>query len=130
MKKILLLSIVFIFFASHVYAGQYSGNWIKAYVDSEKCDIVGTAELVINYSNAKIKIQKWRWLDSNKFKQKLFKGKIRKNNIDIFLQSRALGYKHILQGIIKEDKIFLTFSSTHTDMNAKLGGCSFEFIKG
>ena len=57
------------------------------------------------------------------------KGKIRKNNIDIFMQARALGYKHILKGAINNDKIFLTFSSTHTEMNERFGGCTFEFIK-
>ena len=129
MKKVILLILVFLLSFSQAFAEQFNGNYIKVFSDSDKCDIIGDAVLNINYKTAKIKIKKWRWLDTNQFKQKLFKGKIRKNNTDIFMQARAIGYKHILKGTIKDDKIFLTFSSTHTEMNEKLGGCSFEFLR-
>ena len=129
MKKIFILVVVSFFFFSFVQAGEHSGNWHMVGKISEKCDFIGNAELVVNFRNIKIKVKKWRWNDSHKFKEKFFKGKIRKNNIDIFMQARALGYKHILKGAINNDKIFLTFSSTHTEMNERFGGCTFEFIK-
>ena len=45
------------------------------------------------------------------------------------MQSRALGYKHMLKGTIDNELIVLTFSSTHTEMNEKFGGCTFEFVR-
>ena len=129
MKKFFTIIILFFFFFSFVQAGEFSGNYYKVGKISEKCDFIGNAELVVNYSIIKIKAEKWRWLNTNEFKKKLFKGKIRKNNIDILMQSRGLGYKHVLKGTINKNKIFLTFSSSHIDMNEKYGGCSFEFVK-
>ena len=132
MKKFFtfIVMVIFLFFSSFIHAGdEYSGNWHMVGKISEKCDFIGNAELVVNYSIIKIKAEKWRWLNTNEFKKKLFKGKIRKNNIDILMQSRGLGYKHVLKGTINKNKIFLTFSSSHIDMNGKSGGCSFEFIK-
>ena len=130
MRKLSILVIIFIFFISLVLAaGEYSGDWHRVDLNIENCDIIGEAKLIINYKHAKIKVKKWRWIESNEFKEKLFKGKIRKNNIDIFMQSRGVGYKHILEGMIYDDKIFLTFSSTHTEINEKFGGCKFEFVK-
>ena len=129
MKQFFTIIILFSFFFSFVQAGEFSGNYYRVGKISEKCDFIGNAELVVNYSVIKIKAEKWRWLDTNEFKKKLFKGKIRKNNIDILMQSRGLGYKHVLKGTINKNNIFLTFSSSHIDMNEKYGGCSFEFAK-
>ena len=124
------MSVVVSFFLfSFAKADENSSTWQLVGKISEKCDFIGNAELLVNYSVLKIKVEKWRWLDSNKFKKKLFKGKIRKNNIDIFMQARGLGYKHLLKGSINNGKIFLTFSSTHPEMHEKLGGCTFEFVK-
>ena len=130
MKNFFTFIFIFLFFSSFVHAGdEYSGNWYMLGKISEKCDFIGNAELVINYYNLKIKVKKWRWIDSNEFKEKLFKGKIKRNKIDIFMQSRALGYKHMLKGTINNGLIVLTFSSTHTEMNEKFGGCTFEFVR-
>ena len=129
MKKFFTLVVFFVSFFSFVQANDNSSNWHMAGKISEKCDFIGNAELVVNYNNLKIKGEKWRWLDSNQFKTKLFKGKIKRNKIDILMQARGLGYKHTLQGTINNDRIYLTFASSHTDMNEKFGGCTFEFIK-
>ena len=129
MKKFFTIIILFFFLFSFVQAGEFSGNYYRVGKISEKCDFIGTADLVVNYNVIKIKAEKWRWLNTNEFKKKLFKGKIRRNNIDILMQSRGLGYKHVLEGTINKNNIFLSFSSTHMDINAKYGGCSFEFVK-
>ncbi len=129
MKKILTLIIIFFSLYSFAQAGNFTGTYSIVGKISENCDFIGNVNLDVNYNVIKIKAEKWRWLDTNKFKKKLFKGKIRKNNADIFMQARALGYKHLLKGTINNDRIFLTFSSSHTEMNEKFGGCSFEFVK-
>ena len=128
MKKFFTVIILFFFF-SFAQASEFSGSYYMVGKILEKCDFIGNAELVVNYNVIKIKAEKWRWLDTNEFKKKYFKGKIRKNKIDIFMQSRGIGYKHVLEGTINNNNIFLTFSSSHIDMNEKYGGCSFEFVK-
>ena len=77
----------------------------------------------------KIKVKKWQWKDSSQFKKKSFKGKFKKNYTDISISAKEIGSKHTLEGIIKDNIIFLTFSSTHAEANKRYGGCAFEFVK-
>ena len=122
--------ILFLFFLSSANAAnENNGDWSRSDRNTDKCDFIGNAKLNINYKTLKIKAKKWRWNDLAEYDEKFFKGKFRKNKKDIFMQSRGLGYKHVLEGMLYDDKIFLTFSSTHTEMNEKFGGCKFEFIK-
>ena len=130
MRKFSLLVFIFVFFLSLAHAGgEYNGNWYRIGQIADDCDFIGNAKLVINYKIVKIKVEKWRWLDTSEFSKKFFKGKFRKNNTNIFIQSRGIGYKHVLEGIVNNDRIFLTFSSSHTKMNEKYGGCTFEFAR-
>ena len=130
MSKFSSLVIILIFFFSSAHAGgPYDGDWHRVDQVPDKCDFIGNEKLVINYKHVKIKAKKWQWLETSEFDEKLFKGKFRKNYTNIFIQSRGVGYKHILEGIINNDRIFLTFSSTHTKMNEKYGGCTFEFLR-
>ena len=130
MRKFSLLVFIFVFFFSLAHAGgEYNGNWHRIGQISDDCDFIGNAKLVINYKVVKIKVEKWRWLDNSEFGEKFFKGKFKKNNTNIFIQSRGIGYKHALEGIVNNNRIFLTFSSTHTKMNEKYGGCTFEFVR-
>ena len=129
MKKLFFMLIFLILASSTSYAGQYSGVYSRVDLNNDKCDFIGDAKLTVNFKNLKIKVKKWRWDDSLPYKEKFFKGKFRKNYIDIFMQARGLGYKHKFEGLINNGTIFLTFSSTHTEMNEKFGGCKFEFVK-
>ena len=76
-----------------------------------------------------MKAKKWKWKDSSPFIKKSFKGKFRKNYTNISIIAKEMGSKHILEGIIKDKKIFLTFSSTHKDANIRYGGCTFELVR-
>jgi len=130
MYKIILIFFGVLFIISNVFAaGEHNGEWFRVDSKLEKCDFLGDAVLNINYKVLKIKAKKWRFDDTYDYKNKLFTGKFRKNKKDIYMQARGLGYKHLLKGLINNDRIFLSFSSTHTALNDKFGGCTFEFEK-
>ena len=119
------LIIIFNFFV----LAKYNGLLSDRLDDASK--LIGDANLIINYKTLKIKAKKWRWDDSLPFQKKFFKGKFKKNNINILLQARGLGYSHTLEGIISDSDsvIFLTFTSTHTEINERYGDCKFKFVK-
>ena len=96
---------------------------------SESCDFMGDAKLKINYKHISVKALQWRWKDTSPVKKKTFKGKFKKNYIDISISAKEIGSKHSLIGKIENDKIDLIFSSTHEEANKRYGGCSFQFIK-
>ena len=60
-------TIIILFFFSFAQAGEFSGNYYMVGKISEKCDFIGNAELAVNYNVIKIKVEKWRWLDTNEF---------------------------------------------------------------
>ena len=130
MKKFILIMFGVLFIVSNVFAaGEHNGEWKRVDSQLEECDFIGDAVLNINFKVLKIRATKWRYDDNYGFKDKLFIGKFRRNKTDIYMKARGLGYKHLLEGFIKDDRISLTFSSTHTDMNNKFGGCTYEFEK-
>ena len=109
--------------------GELNGDYSRDDSIIEECDFIGDAKLNINYNHIKIKAKKWKWKDSSQFKKKSFKGKFKKNYTDISISAKEIGSMHTLEGIIKDNIIFLTFSSTHAEANKRYGGCAFEFVK-
>ena len=130
MKKFILIMFGVLFIVSNVFAaGEHNGEWQRVDSQLEECDFIGDAVLNINFKVLKIRATKWRYDDNYGYKDKLFIGKFRSNKTDIYMKARGLGYKHLLEGFIKDDRISLPFCSTHTDMNNKFGGCTYEFEK-
>ena len=62
---------MFVFFISIANASENNGEWHTVGKITDKCDFIGNALLNVNYNVVKIKVQKWRWIDSNKFKKKI-----------------------------------------------------------
>ena len=56
-------------------------------------------------------------------------GKFKKNYTNITIIAKDMGSKHKLEGTIEDNKIFLTFSSTHEEANLRYGGCTFILAK-
>ena len=72
MKKISLSLLIAVFFFSSVHAlGEYNGEWHRVDSSLDKCDFIGDAILNVNFKTLKIKVKKWRWRDSNPFKEKM-----------------------------------------------------------
>ena len=130
MKKFCLSIMFVIFFGLNVYA-QTELNGDYSLVDSniKECDFIGNAKLNINYNSIKIKANKWKWKDSSPLTKKIFKGKFKKNYTNITIIAKDMGSKHKLEGTIEDNKIFLTFSSTHEEANLRYGGCTFILAK-
>ena len=130
MNRFILIFFLAIFPPSYSFSlGENNGDWHTIGTIADSCNFIGDAKLSINFKTVKIKVQNWKWKDTSVPEKKFFKGKFRKNNTDIFISNKGFSYKHILEGNIDDNKIFLTFSSTHKDINNKYGGCSFEFVK-
>ena len=128
-KQYLMFFLIFFYSFPTLSLGENNGDWQSVGEISDKCDFIGEAKLNVNFKTVKIKVQNWKWNDSSKPEEKFFKGKFRKNKTDIYISSRGIGYKHILEGSIDGNSILLAFSSTHTEINNRYGGCSFEFSK-
>ena len=125
------LTLLFIFFFNSLSSAEENINGDYSIVNSftEKCDFMGNTKLSINYKHVKVKALKWKWKDTSIAKKKSFKGKFKKNYIDIAISAKEVGSKHTLKGKVENDKITLIFSSTHKEASKRYGGCSFEFIK-
>ena len=130
MIKFFITLLFTLFFYSIINAEEsINGDYIVLDNVAKNCDFMGDAKLNINYKHISVKAMKWQWKETSPIKKKTFKGKFKKNYIDINISAKEIGSKHSLIGKIENNKIDLIFSSTHEEANKRYGGCSFQFIK-
>ena len=91
---------------------EHNGDWIIHSSSSEECDFVGNGKLNANYKTLKLKATQWKWKETSNFTKKTFKGKFKKNYIDLSIKAKEVGSKHVLKGSVKDNKITLTFLFT------------------